>query len=168
MAEKKQIDNIQKLRKELTELINEKIKPIRNELDENLNNVAKKICPFKINDIITLDNGKKGKITEIKYFSLDYPFYKSEDEQETYDFFNTNNDEIDYGYAYKVDDKEFSITWEINGFRMRKNDTEVGKVRFVGISPVNYRIDVENKIITEKPLSDFVNPEYLFDVDDLK
>lgn len=150
------MNEIQQLRKELTNLIANKIKPMRQRLDELLNSEAEKLCPFKIGDIITLDNGKKGQIMEIKYYSIDYEFYKDESN----DFFNNyieTVDDIHYTYSYSIDNKSFSITWEISGLRLIKNDTEVGKIRFIGINPAYYIIDKEEKKVTRKNLNHFIS-----------
>ena len=149
------MNEIQKLRKELTDLIANKVKPMRKELDDLLNKEAEKLCPFSVDDIITLENDKKGKITEIKYYSIDYDFYKDENNE----FFNNyieTQDDIHYVYSYSLDNKDFSITWEISGLRMIKNNTEVGKVRFIGINPAYFLVDKENMKVTRKNLNHFI------------
>jgi uncharacterized protein YkvS len=169
MAEKI-VDRIQCLRKELTDLINDKIKPIRTELDELLKAQAKNVCPFKIGDIVTLENGKKGKIEEINYHSLDYSFYENEDESEN-DFYSTfvnSLDIIDYQYAYEVDNKSFSITWKISGLRMIKKDTKVGKIRFSGITPINFIIHEKEKRIEAKPLNEYMNLDSITNFENIK
>lgn len=144
----KELNDVQKTRIELTKIINEKVKPLRKKLDNFLNVEAEKICPFKLNEIITLDNGKKGQITEIKYFSLDYKLRENENYQNFYVV-----DEISYIYAYIVDDQEFSITWEISGLRMIDKGNKVGKIPFV-IKPLHYNVDKINKKVTPKQLND--------------
>ncbi|MEE4000986.1 hypothetical protein V1T75_11625 [Tenacibaculum sp. FZY0031] len=167
MAEKT-ISRIQYLRKELTDLINNKVKPIRKELDELLILQAEKICPFKIGDIITLENGKKGKITEINYHSLDYDFYENEDENEFYSKFLNKLDVIEYQYAYEVDNKPFSITWKISGLRMIKKNTEVGKISFCGITPIDFLIHEKEKRIKSKPLNEYMTFDSLTEFENIK
>lgn len=160
---------IQKARKELTHLIVNKVKPLRQHLDHILNIEAEKLCPFKLNEIITLDNGKMGKIAEIKYYSMDYDFYEDEESKDFSEIFLDKPDDINYKYSYCLDDKKFSITWEISGYRMIKNNTEVGKTRFVGINPAHFIIDEANKSIIRKNLSDYITePDHLLFLDDLK
>lgn len=163
------MNEIQKVRKELTHLIVNKIKPLRQKLDDLLNREAEKLCPFKLEEIITLDNGKKGKIKEIRYYSIDYEFYEDEDSREFSAQFLDKLDDIHYKYSYSLDDKKFSITWEISGYRMIKNNTEIGKTRFVGINPAHFIIDVPNKSISRKNLPDFISdPSHLLFLGDLK
>jgi len=117
-----------------------------------LNEKAKTLCPFMLNEIITLENGKQGKVTEIKYLSLDYDFYKENGLEE----FASKIDEIEYQYAYSLDNKSFTITWNISGFRLNKKG-EVSKVKFSNISPMNYIIDKNEKTVIRKQLPDFMN-----------
>jgi hypothetical protein len=150
------IDNtaaIQQSRRELKKLILEQVIPAREKLDNLLNEEAKRICPFKIEDVITLDNGKKGVIKEIKYFSLDYEFRNEIDNE--FSNFIQGLDDIGYLYAYIVDDKKFSITWSISGLRLKKNG-DVGQVTFSNLSPDRYLVDVAGKRISAKPLKDLV------------
>jgi|GEM_PF-2560581 len=156
MEKQEKIEQIQNLRKELSDLIVKKVRPTREKLDKLLQEQAHKICPFKINDIITLNNGKKGIITEINYHSLDYNFAEEEQNEFDTDFIHKVN-EIEYRFAYSVDKEEFSITWSISGFRMKNNDTEVGKIRFQGISPIHFIVNKEEMTITDKPLSKYMN-----------
>ena len=153
----KTIIKIQTLRKELTDLINNRINPIKEELDELLNEQAKNICPFKIGDIIILENGKKGKIEQINYHSLNYSFYENEDEDDFYSSFTNKLEVDDYQYSYEVDDKSFSITWKISGLRMIKKDTEIGKIRFSGITPIHFIIHEKDKRIEAKQLTDYMS-----------
>lgn len=104
-----------------------------------------------VGEIITLDNGKKGIIKEINYHSLNYDF----DKDEEFDFIE-RFDDIEYIYAYMLDDKEFSITWSMSGLRMIKNGTEEGKVSFRDISPDMFEIDIANKSIKRKSLNSLV------------
>ena len=150
------ITEIQETRAKLKKIILEEIKPIRKKLDDLLNEQAKLLCPFKIDDLITLDNGKKGIIKEISYHSLNYDFMPQED----FEFF----DEITSIYAYSSDDKEFSITWQCSGLRMIQNDNVVGKVKFSEISPDRFNIDIDNKKVTQKSLNSLVdNMDFLTD-----
>lgn len=163
------MNEIQKVRKELTHLIVNKVKPLRQQLDDLLNKEAEKLCPFKLDEIITLDNGKMGKIAEIKYYSMDYDFYEDEESRDFSEMFLDKLDDIQYKYSYSLDDKKFSITWEISGYRMIKNNTEVGKTRFVGINPAHFIIDKANKSISRKNLQDYItDPDHLLFMDDLK
>lgn len=155
---------IQESRAELNKIILEKVKPLRAKLDKLLKEEAVRLCPFKIEEIITLDNGRKGKITNIDYYSLNYNF----GEPLEFSFMN-RVDEINYIYAYRVDDKDFSITWKISGLRMIQNDTVVGKVPFIDITPERYNVDIINKKVTQKPLNDFIdNLDFLSDFAELK
>ena len=157
-------EDIQKTRLELKNIILEQVKPTREKLDALLNEQAAILCPFEIGEELVLDNGKKGKITEITYHSLDYDFLETED----FDFID-KYDEMLSTYAYSLDDKNFSITWQCSGLRMIKNDTEVGKVTFNGISPDRFEVDVENKSVKIKRLKFLVDNEYfLSDFSDLK
>lgn len=162
MAENKKIKEIQLLRKELNDIITNKVIPKREKLNNLLSEQAKLICPFKLDDIITLNNGKKGIIKEIKYHSIDYEFNENIDqENDFYPSFINTLDEIEYKYAYFVDNKEFSITWSISGFRMKNKNTEIGKISFRDITPVNYIIDKKNKSVKEKPLSGYMGLDEL-------
>ncbi|MDD3107233.1 MAG: hypothetical protein PHP65_05500, partial [Bacilli bacterium] len=109
---------IQNIRKKLNNLLLKEVIPLRDEIHLLLKKEAVHICPFNLNDIITLENGKKGIITEIDYYSLDYKFYA--DKFISYSF---KDDDIlpEYLIDYSFDDKKFSITWEISGLRLRKN-----------------------------------------------
>lgn len=151
------MSEIQELRLALTKLIQEQIIPMRDRLDELLNKEAEIICPFKKGEIIILDNGKKGKITDINYLSLNYDFATDENEV---DFFNylPKLDEIEYKWAYLVDNKKFSITWKISGFRLNKED-KVGKLRFVNINPISFLIDKDEKKVTTKSLSEYMGQD---------
>ncbi|NTW73100.1 MAG: hypothetical protein HGA49_12785 [Eubacteriaceae bacterium] len=146
------MNQIQELRKELTDFIINRVKPIRDRLDELLNEEAKKICPFSINDIIILDNGKEGIIKEINYYSLNYDFSDNKFIDKFSNYLEV--DEIEYKYAYTVDNKKFSITWNISGLRMRKDGTE-GKKIFTDINPVSHIIDKHSKIVKQKDLNDY-------------
>lgn len=158
---------IQKIRKELNDIITNTVRPLRANLDELLNNEAKKICPFSIGDEITLDNGKKGIINEITYYSLDYQFSKFNEFDGLSDLFE--NDNIDDSYSYEIDNKEFSITWRISGLRMIKNNTEVGKVVFHDISPVDFDVDKDNLTVTRKKLNAMIdNADFITDFLELK
>lgn len=154
-------EKIQNLRKELTELITDKIKPIRKELDELLKIEAQRICPFKKGDIITLENGNKGEITHIDYHSLDYEFYINEENKSFYLDFINKVDVTEYIYAYKVDNKKFSITWKISGKKMINNGSETGKRNFKDITPADFLIDEQNKKITPKPLPAIMQLGYM-------
>ena len=154
------MDEIQKLRKDLAALIKGKVIPMREKLDKLLNEEAEKICPFNIGEIIELDNGKKGTIKKINYHSLDYEFPKMD--EDFYSDFLPKVDNIDYIYAYQVDDDSFSITWEISGVRMIKDDTEEGKIPFRGISPISFEIDVKNKKVSRKKLKAFLDGEEFY------
>lgn len=145
---------IQETRAKLKQLILEEVKPARKKLDDLLNQEAEKLCPFAIDDIITLDNGKKGMIKEIKYHSLNYDFM----EDNEFDLIE-RFDEIEYIYAYILDDREFSITWSISGLRLINNETEVGKIPFRDISPDMFEIDIPNKIVNRKTLNKLVADE---------
>lgn len=149
------IKKIQSLRKEINNHITNYIIPKRKELDKLLNNQAKSLCPFCIGDIITLPNNKKGVVKEIKYYSLDYALEENEGNEFTNDLFKV--DELEYIYAYKVDNSEFSITWMVSGLRMIKNDSEIGKIPFFDISPINYIIDKKKKVVKEKPLKSYMD-----------
>lgn len=158
MGEKEHtIKKIQGLRKEINNHIINYIIPKRKELDKLLNEQAKSLCPFCIGDIITLPNNKKGVVKEIKYYSLDYLF----EENESNDIFMSDLfnkvDELEYTFAYKVDDCEFSITWMISGLRMIKNDSGIGKIPFSDISPIDYIIDKKKKTVKEKPLKSYMD-----------
>ncbi|PKQ60558.1 hypothetical protein BZG02_19020 [Labilibaculum filiforme] len=154
------INEIQETRARLKKIILEDVKPIRKKLDGLLNEQAVLLCPFKIDDIITLDNGKKGIIKEISHHSLNYDFMPSEE----FEFFD-KFDEITSIYAYSLDDKEFTITWQCSGLRMIQNDTVVGKVTFSDISPDKFDIDVDNKKVTQKSLNSLVdNIDFLTDL----
>jgi hypothetical protein len=142
---------IQETRAKLKKLILEQVKPIRTELDNLLKEEAARLCPFCVNDIITLENGKTGKINAIDYHSLNYLARESE-----FSFMNSVMDEIDYIYAYVLDDKEFSITWKISGLRMINNGTEEGKIPFRDISPDRYNIDIVTKTVIPKKLNDYL------------
>lgn len=153
-------EKIQALRKELVSMIEHKVKPLKRKLEELLIAEAVRLCPFSIGDIITLDNGKLGKITTIKYKSLDYGF--QEDEEDLYSFFPKDVTDIEYRFAYEIDDRKFSITWSISGFRMIQNNTKPGLTRFVDINPAYYLIDKENNSVRRKNLD-----SYLTNIDDL-
>jgi hypothetical protein len=148
------MNEIQNLRKELTEIIINQIKPKRDKLDKLLNKEAERLCPFSINDIITLENGKRGIITEINYYSLDYPFFVNKF-TDTFDRY-LEVDEIEYKYAYSVDNKTFSITWNISGLRL-KNDGTPGKIKFIDINPINYNINKKSKSVKHKDLNDYMS-----------
>jgi hypothetical protein len=156
---------IQELRKELTKIIQNHVIPMRDKLDLLLNKEAVKICPFAINDTITLENGKQGIVTEIKYLSLDYEF-ATDSENEMFDFL-PKMDEIEYKYAYSVDDKTFSITWTISGFRLNK-DGEIGKVKFVGINPINYIINKEEMKISRKQMQNYMTQDNFLQFDKIE
>lgn len=145
---------IQEARAKLKQLILDEVQPMRKMLDDLLNKEAERLCPFAVGDIIILDNGKKGIIKEIGYYSLNYDF----DESEEFDFIE-RFDDIEYIYAYMLDDKEFSITWSMSGLRMINNGTEEGKVRFKDISPDMYEIDIANKTVKRKTLNSLVADE---------
>ena len=166
MAEKT-IIKIQSLRRELTDLINNRINPIKEQLDKLLNEQAKNICPFKIGDVIILENGKRGKIEEINYHSLNYTFYKNEDENDLYSGYTNKLDVDDYQYSYEVDDKSFSITWKISGLRMIKKDTEIGKIRFNGITPIDFIINEKDKRIEAKALNDYMSANSITHFEDI-
>lgn len=151
------MSKIQKLRHELTKLIQEQIIPMRDRLDELLNKEAEKICPFKKGEIIILDNGKKGKITDINYLSLNYDFAIDENDVDLVNYL-PKLDEIEYKWAYLVDNKKFSITWKISGFRLNKED-KVGKLQFVNINPISYLIDKDEKKVTKKSLSEYMGQD---------
>jgi len=138
------VEKIQALRKELSQLIEQKVKPLKKELDDLLTMEAIRLCPFEIGEIITLDNGKKGKINAINYFTLDYGLSLSEDFM---DYLPKPECDIDYKFAYEIDNAHFSITWNISGFRMIQNETKVGRVAFVNINPTNHLIDKERKSV---------------------
>lgn len=146
------VEKIQSIRRELAALVEHQVKPLKQQLEDLLIAEATRLCPFSIGDIITLDNGKLGQITTIKYLSLDYGFSENED---TYNFLPKVECDIDYKFAYKVDDAKFSITWNISGFRMIKNNTKVGLTSFVDINPVFYLIDKEAKSVKKKILEDY-------------
>lgn len=154
------MNEIQKLRKDLAALIENDVIPMREKLDRLLNEEAEKICPFKIGEIIELDNGKKGTIKKINYHSLDYKFPKM-DEEFCSDFF-PKVDNIDYIYAYQVDNDSFSITWEISGVRMIKENKKEGKIPFRGISPISYKVDTKNKKVSRKKLKAFLDREEFY------
>lgn len=169
MEKKQKIKEIQILRRELNNLISNQIIPKREKLNMLLNEQAELLCPFKTNEIITLNNGKKGIITEILYHSIDYDFNENVDEENNFysDFVN-KLDEIEYKFAYNLDDKEFSITWSISGFRMKNKDTEIGKISFGNITPINYIVDVKNKSIKDKPLKGYMDLDELTIFKDVK
>lgn len=144
--------NIQDTRAELKKIIVEQVKPMRAKLDNLLKEEAKRICPFEEDEIITLDNGKKGIIKEIDYRSLNYDFGNDNEFS-----LSEKMDDVDYVYAYIFDEKEFSITWKLSGLRMIINGTEIGKVPFSGISPDRFNIDVTSKTISQKPLKDLLD-----------
>lgn len=161
------MEEIQEIRKKLNDIITNTVRPLREQLDELLNNEAKKICPFSIDDEITLDNGKKGVVKMITYYSLDYKFSKFNEFDGFSNLFETDN--IDDYYAYEIDNKEFSITWRISGLRMIKNNTEVGKVVFNDISPVAFDVDNENMTVSRKKLNTMVdNADFITDFVELK
>lgn len=161
------MNEIQRLRKELAILIKEKVKPLKQELDNLLVNEAIRLCPFSIGDVIILDNGKKGIINNIDYYTLDYDF-KLEHDHAYPDFFPKQECDIDYKFAYQIDDGQFSITWKFSGLRMIQNDTKVGKTSFTDINPVNYLIDKENKSVKSKNLNEYIdNVESILFLDDL-
>ncbi|NOU60809.1 hypothetical protein [Marinifilum caeruleilacunae] len=145
---------IQEARAKLKQLILDEVKPMRKKLDDLLNKEAERLCPFAVGDIIILDNGKKGIIKEINYYSLNYDFGEGEE----FDFIE-RFDDIEYIYAYMLDDKKFSITWSVSGLRMINNGTEEGKVPFRAISPDKYEIDISNKIVKRKTLNGLVADE---------
>lgn len=143
-------EKIQSLRKELNEIIINQFEPVRKELEELLKQEAQNICPFKIGEIITIGNGKKGKITDIDYHSLDYEFYITDENKDFYNDFKHKLDISEYSFVYKVDNKAFSITWQISGIVMINNGLEEGKRKFI-ITPVEYLVDENNKILEPKP-----------------
>jgi len=143
---------IQAIRKELAALIEHQVKPLKRQLEDLLNAEAIRLCPFSIGDIITLDNGKLGQITTIKYLSLDYSLSEDDD---LYQLFPKVECDIDYKFAYEIDNAKFSITWNISGFRMIKNNTKVGLTSFVDINPSHYLIDKETKSVKKKILEDY-------------
>ncbi|MDV7698700.1 hypothetical protein N6B72_17380 [Chryseobacterium soli] len=144
-------EKIQSLRKELTDLIINQFEPIRKQLDELLKLEAQRICPFNVGDIITIENGRKGKITDIDYHSLDYEFYINDENKNFYEDLKHKLDINEYKFVYRVDNKPFSITWKISGIKMRNKGLEVGKRKFNNITPVDYLVDENNKMIESKP-----------------
>lgn len=160
------MSEIQELRHALTQLIQGQIIPMRDRLDELLNIEAEIICPFKKGEIIILDNGKKGKITDIKYLSLNYDFSTDENSIDISDYL-PKLDEIEYKWAYSVDNKKFSITWQISGFRLNKED-KVGKLRFVDINPIGFLIDKDEKKVTKKSLSEYMGQDNFTLFDEIK
>lgn len=156
---------IQETRAKLKKVIVESVKPIRAELDNLLKEEAQRLCPFKIDEVIVLENGKKGIIGDIDYHSLNYFFRRDDDFT-----FAGQMDDVDYVYAYELDEKEFSITWKISGLRMINNGNEIGKVPFRDISPDRYNIDIKNKTVSQKPLSDFLanTLDFMTDFSDIK
>jgi len=153
---------IQNLRKKLNSLLINKVIPLRDELQMMLKNEAERICPFNVDDIITLDNGKKGIVKEIDYYSLDYEFY-----YEQFNLPSSHNDIISEElFDYSLDNKRFSITWQISGLRLKKSG-DIGKISFAYISPVNYIIDKENKIVKSKNLNDYMANQEIAQLNDL-
>lgn len=151
------MSEIQELRHTLTKLIHEQIIPMRDRLDVLLNKEAEIICPFKKGEIIILDNGKKGEITDINYLSLNYDFSTDENALGIFDY-SPKLDEIEYKYAYLVDNKQFYITWKISGFRLNKED-KVGKLRFVDINPISFLINKVEKKVTKKSLFQYMGQD---------
>jgi hypothetical protein len=146
---------IQDLRRELTKIIVEQIKPMREQLDSLLNLEAEKLCPFKLGEVITLGNGKKGQINEIHYHSLEVNY--SKEKEPYYEFLpNTKIDELEYLYAYQLDQDEFTITWEISGMYMIQHNSVPGKIRFYGINPANHIVDKDNKSVSVKNLNQLI------------
>jgi len=147
------IEKIQETRKELFRVIEEKVKPLKQKLDDLLNKEAIRICPFSIGDVIELENGKLGKIQRISYYSLDYPFSIQ------YDFPDMPQLEFDinYRFAYEIDNAKFSITWNMFGVRMIQNGTKEGKVPFSDINPKDYIIDTQNNRVSRKQLLSYLD-----------
>jgi len=146
------VEKIQAIRKELVTIIEHRVKPLKRQLEDLLIAEAIRLCPFSIGDIITLDNGKLGQITKIKYLSLDYGLSEEDD---LYQFYPKVECDIDYKFAYEIDNSKFSITWNLSGFRMIKNNTKAGLTSFVDINPAYYLIDKENKSVKKKILEDY-------------
>ena len=155
-------DYIQNLRKEINTLLTNKLFPLRSEFKSMLKNEAIRLCPFKIDDVITLDNGKKGIIKDIDYYSLDYEF----NENKFIPSYSDYDVLPEYLFDYSLDNNNFSITWEISGLRLKKNG-KVGKISFVGISPMDYIIDKENKTVKSKGLRNYMDDREIAYFDEL-
>ena len=112
-----------------------------------------------------MDNGKKGVVTEISYFSLNYDFSDNEFEDAFGDF--SKVDDIEYVHAYSVHNKEFSITWNISGLRLKK-DNKPGKLRFVGINPMNFIINKQSKSVKQKDINDYMGQNDISIFDEIK
>jgi hypothetical protein len=158
------MDEIQRLRKEIIDIFDNQIRPKRERLDELLNIEAEKICPFSKGEIIILDNGKKGVIKEITYHSLNF---ESLNQENNFIANDLNVDKIDYIYTYSIDNNKISITWNISGIRLNK-DNNPGKNRFVDINPVNFIIDEKNKSVKHKDLNDYMGKEHISNFDSIK
>lgn len=144
----------QKLREEVNNIVISVVKPKREEYIKTLNEIADLLCPFNVNEIIILPNGKKGIINKISYLSLDYEFQESIRESMGYP--GLQEDDFDYLFSYVVDKKKFAITWQISGFRLKK-DAKPGLISFKELSPIYHNIDAHKKEIKNKPLSNFMD-----------
>ena len=126
---------ISKCISDIVKVYNKNIRPNKLKLVKMLNEQAIKMCPF---NIIITEEGKKGKIDKICFYSVNPIFFDTQSMFENGKEIDLLDQHSDWFINYEVfKDNKIQITWQIEGKKQNKTGL-FGKRRFGPYNPCEF------------------------------